>query len=60
MLSLSYSDDGIGFAAEKIIMSDIGGTGLKNIISRIKSINGKYYFGKNPDDGFNIKIEIII
>lgn len=60
VLSLSYSDDGIGFAAEKIIMSDIGGTGLKNIISRIKSINGKYYFGKNPDDGFNIKIEIII
>ncbi len=60
ILSLAYSDDGIGFSAEKIIMSDSGGTGLKNIISRIKSINGKYYFVKSPADGFNIKIEIII
>ncbi len=60
VLTLIYSDDGIGFAAESMLRADSGGNGLKNIISRIKSINGKCYFGKGPTDGFNIKIEIII
>jgi PAS domain S-box-containing protein len=60
ILVLNYSDDGVGFSAHEKLMQDYGGTGLKNIISRIKSINGTYSFGNNSDSGFSLQIEIII
>lgn len=57
-LSLYFKDDGIGFNTEEIINSENKGMGLKNIISRIKSINGNYDFSSQPNEGFTIKIEI--
>ena len=55
---MSFTDDGIGFDINEIMKSDYKGMGLKNIISRIKSINGDYNFISFPDNGFNIKVNI--
>jgi PAS domain S-box-containing protein len=57
-LSLYFKDDGVGFVVDEIIQSENKGMGLKNIISRIKSINGNYSFSSKPAEGFTIKIEI--
>ncbi len=57
-LFMSFTDDGIGFDINEIMKSDYKGMGLKNIISRIKSINGDYSFISFPDNGFNIKVNI--
>lgn len=57
-LTLLFRDDGVGFVVDEIISSDNKGMGLKNIISRIRSINGDYIFNSRPGEGFNIKIEI--
>jgi PAS domain S-box-containing protein len=57
-LSLNFRDDGVGFDAEEILQSDNKGMGLKNIISRVKSINGNYSFSSRQGEGFTIKIEI--
>jgi len=53
-----FKDDGIGFDIDKIMNSEHLGMGLKNIISRIKSINGDYHFISFPDNGFQIKVNI--
>ncbi len=58
ILTLYFRDDGVGFVVDDIINSDNKGMGLKNIISRIRSINGTYNFNSRPGEGFNIKIEI--
>jgi PAS domain S-box-containing protein len=57
-LSLYFKDDGVGFVVEDIIQSENKGMGLKNIISRVKSINGNYHFLSRPGEGFTIRIEI--
>jgi len=59
-LDLYFKDDGIGFNVEEILTSKNVGMGLKNIISRVKSINGKYSFNSIPNNGFTIKIEVSI
>lgn len=58
LITLFYKDDGQGFVVEDIVHSESKGTGLKNIISRVKSIKGNYHFSSSPGEGFNIKIEI--
>ncbi len=55
---LNFKDDGIGFDINKIMNTEHLGMGLKNIISRIKSINGDYNFITFPDNGFEIKVNI--
>ena len=60
VLHLDYSDDGVGFSAQEKLLQDYGGTGLKNIIRRIKSIKGTYRLGNNSNTGFSLQIEIII
>lgn len=59
-LDLYFKDDGIGFNVEEILTTKNLGMGLKNIISRVKSINGKYSFNSIPQEGFTIKIEVSI
>lgn len=59
-LDLYFKDDGIGFNVDEILTTKNLGMGLKNIISRVKSINGKYKFNSVPDQGFTIKIEVSI
>ncbi|MFT3679785.1 MAG: ATP-binding protein [Ferruginibacter sp.] len=48
---ITYKDDGVGFPPGYTI-----GNGLKNTVSRIKSINGKVNFGKNEKAGVFIEI----
>ena len=57
-LSMNFQDDGIGFNVGEIMTSDHKGMGLKNIISRVKSINGDYNFVSSPDKGFKIGVNI--
>jgi PAS domain S-box-containing protein len=60
MICLEYTDDGVGFPVDEILLSEHKGMGLKNIISRVKSINGKYHFSSSPGKGFTLKIEISV
>lgn len=41
---LTYLDDGVGFDAENIFSDDNKTSGLKNIVSRIHSIDGEIEF----------------
>ncbi|OFY75881.1 MAG: hypothetical protein A2265_00185 [Bacteroidetes bacterium RIFOXYA12_FULL_33_9] len=59
-IKLFLKDDGVGFNVNEIMNSEQKGMGLKNIISRIKSINGFYKFDSSPGNGFSIKIEIFL
>jgi len=59
-IELYFADDGIGFAVDDIMKNKNTGMGLKNIISRIKSINGKCEFISNKGEGLQIIIEIML
>ncbi len=59
-LTLYFKDDGLGFDSDEVIYSQNKGMGLKNIISRVRSISGKYTINSSPGEGFSIKIEINI
>jgi len=56
-LLLKYADDGVGFDMDEILKSKQPGTGLKNIVSRVISINGQYSFMRSRDRGFTMMIE---
>lgn len=55
---MRFRDDGIGFNVGEIMTSENVGMGLKNIISRVKSINGDYKFESEPGKGFKIEVNI--
>ena len=57
---LHFADDGVGFDVDDIMTNKRAGMGLKNIISRIRSINGNCDFYSKPDNGFKIDIEITV
>ena len=57
---LSYTDDGIGFNIKETINNKETGMGLKNIISRVKSINGTCIFKSGKNKGFKLSIDITI
>jgi len=48
---INYKDDGVGFPPEPKF-----GNGLKNTVSRIKSLKGQAIFGKNGDNGLTIEL----
>jgi PAS domain S-box-containing protein len=56
-ISLTYSDDGIGFDLENLDAKKTG-MGLSNIKSRIKSLNGKVKMWSVPNKGFKTDIEL--
>lgn len=55
-LIIVYKDNGKGFNLEETIEKS-SGIGLKNIISRVKSINGKIQFESGIGKGFKVLIE---
>ena len=57
-IRVEFKDNGIGFNTEKIMSDKKIGIGLKSIISRIKSINGRCQFSSEVGQGFKIIIEI--
>lgn len=57
-LQVTYLDDGKGFDKEQVLNAEAGGMGLKNIISRLESINGNMKIHSRPGTGTLIVIEI--
>ena len=55
---LTYEDDGIGFDFDKMLDDPRTGMGLKNIISRVKSVEGIITVCKETHKGFHITIRI--
>ena len=60
VLLVRYRDNGEGFSPEEIFDDRRGGMGLKNIASRIKSINGTIDFSGNEQGGVGVKIRIVL
>jgi len=58
VLQLTYLDDGIGFDKEKAMGAETAGIGLKNIVSRLRSINGNYRIHSRPGAGVLVVVEI--
>lgn len=58
MLQLTYLDDGVGFDKDKVMNAENTGMGMKNIISRLRSIDGNYRIHSRPGAGFLIVVEI--
>jgi len=58
MLQLTYLDDGVGFDKDKVMNTENTGMGMKNIISRLRSIDGNYRIHSRPGSGFLIVVEI--
>ncbi|MCU0370743.1 MAG: PAS domain S-box protein [Bacteroidales bacterium] len=58
VLQLTYLDDGVGFDKDKAMNDESGGMGLKNIVSRLRSINGNYRIHSRPGAGFLVVVEI--
>jgi|GEM_PF-595768 len=58
-IKISYSDDGKGVSTNKTLQSPKSkGLGIKNLISRVKSINGTIHFADAQQQGFLVYIEV--
>jgi len=57
-IKLTYIDNGIGFDFEQVLKHEGNNMGLRNIINRVKTLNGNCTILSKPNEGF--KIEIII
>ena len=57
-LFLVYTDDGKGFDIQKVNSNNTNGMGIKNMINRIKSINGKCEINSSAGSGVEVVIEI--
>ncbi len=56
-LKMLYTDDGIGFNIEEVLAKSQG-RGYANIISRVRSINGKIDFKSQPSSGVQINLQL--
>ena len=57
-ISMVFEDDGIGFDVDEVMNNAKTGIGLKSIISRVKSVNGRCLITSDEDKGFKIHIDI--
>ncbi len=60
ILHLNYKDDGIGFNLSKALKNGSSGIGLINIINRIKSMSGNFYFNEQVKVGVDMQFSIEI
>ncbi|OFX85756.1 MAG: hypothetical protein A2W99_05725 [Bacteroidetes bacterium GWF2_33_16] len=60
ILDLIYEDNGKGFDVSKVLQENTSGTGLRNMISRIESVNGTYKFESKSKIGFKATFSIHI
>jgi PAS domain S-box-containing protein len=58
MIKLLYNDDGIGFNIESAVETTKGNIGLLNIMSRIKTVNGKHKISSAKGTGFSFELII--
>ncbi len=56
---LKYSDNGIGFEFEKVLKSDLSGSGIKNIFARIDSLNGICDYQSTVKSGTKVTIYVL-
>jgi PAS domain S-box-containing protein len=57
-IKLIYFDNGKGFNIDSAVENAKGSIGLLNIMSRIKSVNGKYKISSAKDSGFQLELFI--
>jgi len=57
-INLDYKDDGKGFEFKNDMELKPGSIGIINIISRIKTINGKYTLKTSKERGFNFTLSV--
>ena len=55
---MDYKDDGKGFEFKNDMELKPGSIGIINIISRIKTINGKYTLKTSKERGFNFTLSV--
>jgi signal transduction histidine kinase len=53
-----YTDDGVGCDLHEVLESKPYSLGIKNIMSRIQSINGRIEFKSEKNKGFQVLIEV--
>lgn len=59
-IHLTFADNGVGFDVSQVLQDQNTGIGLKNIMSRISSIQGRMELFSEIGKGFRIEIEIDI
>jgi PAS domain S-box-containing protein len=57
-IKLFYKDDGIGFKTDETVNLSSGSIGLLNIMSRVKTVNGKYKISSSKGTGFAFEMTI--
>ena len=60
ILHLNYKDDGVGFNLNEALKKGSSGIGLINIINRIKSMSGNFYFNEQVKIGVDMQFSIEI
>jgi len=60
IIDLIYEDNGKGFDVNKVLHENTRGTGLRNMVSRIESVNGTYKFENKSKTGFKASFSIHI
>ncbi len=60
ILTLLYTDNGIGFDVEKMLSDKTKGNGLKNIFNRIETVNGTCEIISNKEIGVYVRIKVDI
>jgi len=58
-LHLTYLDDGQGFDKDKVLNDEASGLGLKNIISRVQSVDGIIKIHSAPGKGTLVVAELV-
>jgi PAS domain S-box-containing protein len=59
-IRLQYSDNGIGFNIDTTGENTKGSIGLLNIMSRVKTVNGKYKISSSEGTGFRFELTVPI
>jgi signal transduction histidine kinase len=57
-ITLSVSDNGVGFSAEKVLAARVGHFGLRSLRSRAKKINGRLAINSNPGGGSQVEVVV--
>lgn len=60
IINLQYEDDGKGFDVNRVLHDNTRGNGLRNMVSRIESVNGTYKFESKIKSGFKASFSIHI
>lgn len=57
-IKLNYKDNGIGFDIDATVATKTGSIGLLNIMSRIKTVDGKYKISSSKNKGLSFELII--